>query len=105
MTQRSKMKSFCFMAILGLILGVMAVFCVACNKESVTGITVTGLPENNVAVITDTDNTLQLGYDMSIYRPTILWGGMEYAHLLVMKKCIIWKKAIIRLTGWVQYGL
>ncbi len=75
MTQRSKIKSFCFMAILGLILGVMAVFCVACNKESVTGITVTGLPENNVAVITDTDNTLQLGYDILGGKGNVEWSS------------------------------
>ncbi len=73
MTQRSKIKSFCFMAILGLILGVMAVFCAACNKESATGITVTGLPENNVAVITDSNNTLQLGYDILGGKGNVEW--------------------------------
>ena len=73
MTQRSKIKSFCCMAILGLILGVMAVFCAACNKESATGITVTGLPENNVAVITDSNNTLQLGYDILGGKGNVEW--------------------------------
>ena len=39
----------------------ISVFVVACNNKSVESITITGLPENNIATITDTNNTLQLG--------------------------------------------
>ena len=57
MSRRNKIKGLMLIVILALI----SVFAVACNNESVESITITGLPENNIATITDTNNTLQLG--------------------------------------------
>ena len=57
MSRRNKIKGLMLIVILALI----SVFAVACNNKSVESITITGLPENNIATITDTNNTLQLG--------------------------------------------
>lgn len=57
MSRRNKIKGLMLIVILALI----SVFVVACNNKSVESITITGLPENNIATITDTNNTLQLG--------------------------------------------
>ena len=58
MKRSNKIKSLLFAAVLTLV----AAFVVACNKKgTATGIAITDLPENNVAVITDAGNTLQLG--------------------------------------------
>lgn len=58
MKRTNKIKGLLLVTVLALI----AVFGVACDdKVSATAITVTDMPENGIAVITDTENALQLG--------------------------------------------
>lgn len=70
MKSTNKIKGLLLVAVLVL----AALFGVACDdKAAATAITVTGLPENGVVVLTDTQNTLQLGATLTGGSGTVQW--------------------------------
>ena len=73
MKRRNKIKGLLLVAILALV----AVFGIACNDKvsSATAISITGTPENGVAVITDTENTLQLGATLTGGGGKVQWSS------------------------------
>ena len=70
MKRTNKIKGLLLVAVLALI----ATFGVACNdKLAATDVTVTGMPENGVAIITDTENTLQLSATLTGGGGSVQW--------------------------------
>ena len=50
------------------------IFAIACTEDvSVTGLSITGVPENGIVTITDTENTLQLGVKFDKGNGNVLW--------------------------------
>ena len=70
MKRTNRIKVYLLIAILSLSM----IFAIACTEDvSVTGLSITGVPENGIVTITDTENTLQLGVKFDKGNGNVLW--------------------------------
>lgn len=70
MKRTNRIKVYLLIAILSLFM----IFAIACTEDvSVTGLSITGMPENGIVTITDTENTLQLGVKFDKGNGKVLW--------------------------------